>query len=295
MFGSWLYCSKNCHCSTCARSYGSLGNELRPVAEVPQDRVRLRERPAVVEDERRDAKPRVQLAEHLGAIRAVDDRQLDGLVLDPELRQQQAHLVTVARGRRVVEKHLDSVVGRNYAQAVATAPDKTAERRGARQPPRARSKGRQRRAEAHGSGRRPSRRDLRARPRSPGSPDPAGLLLRYSGSRPQRRRRRRAGAADPGTGGRHGRQAPPGGPGRSSGGAAPLAERRSRGRCDARRLRVLRVAEGEGGCAVGPRRRAREARDQEALLEGAARVLRRSCARGSCLSTISRSSGRSSS
>ena len=42
------------------------------------------------------------------------------------------------------------------------------------------------------------------------------------------------------------------------------------------------------------RRRAREAHDQEALLEGAARVLRRACARGVWISTISRSSGRSS-
>jgi hypothetical protein len=25
MFGSWLYCSKNCHWSTCARSYPSSG------------------------------------------------------------------------------------------------------------------------------------------------------------------------------------------------------------------------------------------------------------------------------
>ena len=98
-----------------------LGHELRPVAEVPEDRVRLRERAAVVENERRNAEARIQLAEHLGAVRAVDDRQLHGLVLDPELREQKAHLVAVARGRRVVQKHVDSVVGRGYALVMATA------------------------------------------------------------------------------------------------------------------------------------------------------------------------------
>ena len=34
-----------------------VGHELRPVAEVPEDGVRLRERTAVVEHERRDAEP----------------------------------------------------------------------------------------------------------------------------------------------------------------------------------------------------------------------------------------------
>ena len=48
---------------------------------------------------------------------------------------------------------------------------------------------------------------------------------------------------------RYGREAPPGRPGRPSGRAAPLTERRRRGRCDARRLRVLSIAEGEGGRA----------------------------------------------
>ena len=94
---------------------------LRPVAEVPEDRVRLGERPAVVEHERRHAKTRVQRAEHLRAIRAVDDRELHRLVLDPELRQKQAHLVTVARDRRVVQEHVDSVVGCDYAPEVAGA------------------------------------------------------------------------------------------------------------------------------------------------------------------------------
>ena len=51
---------------------------LGAVAEVPEDRVRLGERAAVVEHERRHPPRRVEVAEHLGAVRAVDDAQLVG-------------------------------------------------------------------------------------------------------------------------------------------------------------------------------------------------------------------------
>ena len=33
MFGSWLYCSKNIHCSTCARAYRSSGRYSVPSAK----------------------------------------------------------------------------------------------------------------------------------------------------------------------------------------------------------------------------------------------------------------------
>ena len=78
---------------------------LRAVAEIPDDRVRLGERAAVVEHERRHAPRRVQVAEHLGAVRAVDDAQLLELERDPEVRREQAHLVAIAGDRGVVEEH----------------------------------------------------------------------------------------------------------------------------------------------------------------------------------------------
>ena len=45
-----------------------LGNELGAFAEVPEDRVRLSERPAVAEDERRNAQCWIEAAEDPGAI-----------------------------------------------------------------------------------------------------------------------------------------------------------------------------------------------------------------------------------
>ena len=82
-----------------------VGHVRGPVPEVPEDRVRLPERPPVVEHERRHAKRRVQLTEKLLAVRPIDDVDVLELVLDPELRQKQPHLVAVARDRRVVEEH----------------------------------------------------------------------------------------------------------------------------------------------------------------------------------------------
>ena len=82
-----------------------VGDVVRAVAEVPEDRVRLRERPAVVEHERRHAPRRVEVAEHLGAVRAVDDAELVELERKPELRREEAHLVAIAGDGGVVEEH----------------------------------------------------------------------------------------------------------------------------------------------------------------------------------------------
>src|SRR6516165_12171270 len=64
--------------------------------------VRLRERTSVVEDERGHAQSRVQGAEQLLPVRAIDDRDVDGLVLEPEVGEEEPHLVAVARDGRVV-------------------------------------------------------------------------------------------------------------------------------------------------------------------------------------------------
>jgi hypothetical protein len=88
-----------------------VGNERRALAEVPEDRPRLAERPAVVEDERGDPQGGVQVAEHLLPVRAVDDVHRPPLVRDPEVGQEQPDLVAVARDRAVVEQHAASLVG----------------------------------------------------------------------------------------------------------------------------------------------------------------------------------------
>ena len=51
----------------------ALGNELGAFVEVPEDRVRLSERPAVAEDERLNAQCWIEAAEDPGAIGAVDN------------------------------------------------------------------------------------------------------------------------------------------------------------------------------------------------------------------------------
>ncbi len=56
-------------------------------------------------------------------------------------------------------------------------------------------------------------------------------------------------------------------------------ERRRRGRCDAWRLRLLRVAEGKGRRAGRSGGRDRKGADPQHLLQGAARLLRRTCSR----------------
>ena len=82
-----------------------LGDEARALAEVPDDRVRLRERPAVVEDERRRIARRVEPGELVARIAAIDHVDLPQLERDPEMRGEEPHLVTVARDRAVVEDH----------------------------------------------------------------------------------------------------------------------------------------------------------------------------------------------
>ena len=79
------------------------GNVLGAVAEVPEDRVRLGEVPAVVELQRRHAERRVLAAEDLRPVRAVEHVDLDPLVRDPEQGEQEPHLVAVARVLGVVE------------------------------------------------------------------------------------------------------------------------------------------------------------------------------------------------
>ena len=82
-----------------------LGDEARSLAEVPEDRPGLRQRAAVVENERRHAERRIELAEQLVPIRPVDDVDCPPLVCHAEVREQKPHLVTVPRDRTVVEEH----------------------------------------------------------------------------------------------------------------------------------------------------------------------------------------------
>jgi hypothetical protein len=76
-----------------------LGDEARPLCEVPEDRAGLRERATVVQHESRNAEVRVEAPEYLPAVRAIDDVEVPALVLEAEVREEQAHLVAVARDR----------------------------------------------------------------------------------------------------------------------------------------------------------------------------------------------------
>src|SRR5581483_11963588 len=84
-------------------------DEARALTEVPEDRTRLGERPAVVEDERRHAMRGAQSVEERARVAAVDDVDLAQLERQPEVRAEQTHLVTVARDRAVVEKHCPTI------------------------------------------------------------------------------------------------------------------------------------------------------------------------------------------
>ena len=84
-------------------------HERGAVGEVPEDRVRLGEGATVVEHERRHAERRVQPAEDVGAVGAIGDGELVAVEREPELGEEQAHLVAVARDRRVVEQHLSAL------------------------------------------------------------------------------------------------------------------------------------------------------------------------------------------
>ena len=80
-------------------------NELRPLAEEPEDRTRFTEGAPVVEHDRRNSERRVEAAEQLRPVRPVGDVDLAALVLHAEVREQEPHLVTVARDLAVVEEH----------------------------------------------------------------------------------------------------------------------------------------------------------------------------------------------
>src|SRR5262249_16050376 len=82
-------------------------NVLRPLAEIPQNRVRLPERATVVEDKRRDSQRRIQATEQLLATRPVDDVDFLPLERRTQVCQQEAHLVAVARNGGVVQLHGD--------------------------------------------------------------------------------------------------------------------------------------------------------------------------------------------
>jgi hypothetical protein len=80
-------------------------HEARSFPEIPENGSRLGERTAVVEHKRGYPKGGVEASEKLWPAGAVDD--VDGATLErnPEVREQQPHLVTVARNRTVVEDH----------------------------------------------------------------------------------------------------------------------------------------------------------------------------------------------
>jgi hypothetical protein len=84
---------------------GVVGQVAAAVGEVPEDRVRLGQRPPVLEHHRRHVERRAEAAQHRRSIRVVDNRQLLPLELDAEQAKDQANLVAVAGNRVVVEQH----------------------------------------------------------------------------------------------------------------------------------------------------------------------------------------------
>ena len=90
---------------------GVVRHEARPPGQIPEDRARLAQRPAVVEHERRHAQRRIEIADDVGAVGAVDDVERAALERQAEVRGQQANLVAVARDGRVVEDHAATIAG----------------------------------------------------------------------------------------------------------------------------------------------------------------------------------------
>ena len=84
------------------------GDEVRAFGEVPEDRARFGQMPAVVELEHRHTKRRVLVAEQRAAALLRARVHLDRLERDAELGQQQPNLVTVARRLRVVQEHVSA-------------------------------------------------------------------------------------------------------------------------------------------------------------------------------------------
>ncbi len=147
--------------------------------------------------------------------------------------------------------------------------------------PRAREAVRQRRAEADRARVRSAESGGGAGAGSSRGPDSPGVLLRHAEARAQRRGRGRAGAEDPGKGRGLGGQAATGRSRRAAGEPAQVSRPRRRGRRDARRLRVLGGVERQDGRPCRQACRCWRSPDSQALLEGAASVLRRQ-RRGRC-------------
>jgi hypothetical protein len=81
------------------------GHEARPFREIPEDGVRLGQVRSVVELERGDPPVRVALEEVRRARLAFVDIDVRPVIFLAELREQQPHLVAVARVEIVVEMH----------------------------------------------------------------------------------------------------------------------------------------------------------------------------------------------
>ena len=124
---------------------------------------------------------------------------------------------------------------------------------------------------------------------------PAGVLLRHTGSGALREGRRRPCPPRAEEGRRLGREAATGGAVASRREPAAVSQHGRRGGRDAGRFRVLGVPEAHPRHARGESGRQGRAQAAQAVLEGAARLLRRARARRESSSTTSRSWARSTS
>src|SRR5512133_1975521 len=108
MFGSRSYCSKNIHCSTCARRYGSSGTKRVPS---PKYQRIAPDSPSAPPSSRTSVGTRNDglSPPSTSGRRAVDDVHRPPLVWDPEVGEEQPNLVAVARDRAVVEQHRSSL------------------------------------------------------------------------------------------------------------------------------------------------------------------------------------------
>ena len=90
---------------------GVVRHEARPPGQIPEDRARLAQRAAVVQHERRHAQRRIEIADDVRTVGAVDDIELAALEGQTEVRRQQANLVAIAGDGRVVEDHAATIAG----------------------------------------------------------------------------------------------------------------------------------------------------------------------------------------
>ena len=133
----------------------------------------------------------------------------------------------------------------------------------------------QRRAEAHAARGGAPLGDQRTWARPARGGDQAGVLLRHTRPHIERARARRPGAPRPAEGRRHGREAAARGARRHAGRHPRVNCLLGRGGRDARWLRLLGVDEGGSPQGIRAGRRGRGTAAPEAVLEGAASVLRR--------------------